>query len=287
MSASPAWLFVCFAAFAIVAMSNGVNVTDGLDGLAGGTLIFAFVGYLIIAALQTTAPTQPNLAALCALIVGALLGFLWFNVHPAQIFMGDCRIAVARCDAGRDRADHRPDPAAAAHRDRVRGRGRLRPAPDRVLQAHRRQADLPDGAAPPPFRAVGLARGEDHDALLDRRRPLGDGRRGVLPRDAAGPTCRREMAAGRPMPDRRADRPGTASTSTPSRVAPVTVLGLARSGDRAAAGSSPTGAPSSPSTTHGSADQLADALASLDGRAGPPAARPGSRSRGRARRRRR
>ena len=70
-----------------MATSNGVNITDGLDGLAGGTLIFAFVAYLIIALLN--APTQPNLAILCALIIGALLGFLWFNVHPAQIFMGD------------------------------------------------------------------------------------------------------------------------------------------------------------------------------------------------------
>jgi phospho-N-acetylmuramoyl-pentapeptide-transferase len=82
------WFLILLAAFAIIATSNGVNITDGLDGLAGGTLIFAFVGYMIIAALQTDHP-QPNLAALCALIIGALLGFLWFNVHPAQIFMGD------------------------------------------------------------------------------------------------------------------------------------------------------------------------------------------------------
>jgi phospho-N-acetylmuramoyl-pentapeptide-transferase len=82
------WVYVLFAAFAIVAASNGVNITDGLDGLSGGTLIFAFVGYLIIAA-ANTAPTQPNLATLCALLIGALLGFLWFNAHPAQIIMGD------------------------------------------------------------------------------------------------------------------------------------------------------------------------------------------------------
>jgi len=81
------WLYIAFAAFAIIAASNGVNITDGLDGLAGGTLVFAFVAYLLIALLNT--PTQPNLATLCALIIGALLGFLWFNVHPAQIFMGD------------------------------------------------------------------------------------------------------------------------------------------------------------------------------------------------------
>jgi phospho-N-acetylmuramoyl-pentapeptide-transferase len=84
----PAWAYILFAAFAIVATSNGVNFTDGLDGLAGGTLIFAFGGYMVIAA--AAAPlAQPNLATLCALIIGALLGFLWFNAHPAQIFMGD------------------------------------------------------------------------------------------------------------------------------------------------------------------------------------------------------
>jgi phospho-N-acetylmuramoyl-pentapeptide-transferase len=77
--------YVAFAAFAIVATTNGVNITDGLDGLAGGTLIFSFVSYMIIALLTG----QPNLAILCALLIGGLLGFLWFNVHPAQVFMGD------------------------------------------------------------------------------------------------------------------------------------------------------------------------------------------------------
>jgi phospho-N-acetylmuramoyl-pentapeptide-transferase len=81
------WVYIAFAAFAIVAMSNGVNLTDGLDGLAGGTLVFSFVAFLIIALLNS--PAQPNLALLCALLIGALLGFLWFNAHPAQIFMGD------------------------------------------------------------------------------------------------------------------------------------------------------------------------------------------------------
>jgi len=78
-------LFILIAAFAIVATSNAVNITDGLDGLAGGTLIFAFIGYMVIAFTFG----QPNLAEVCALIIGALLAFLWFNVHPAQIFMGD------------------------------------------------------------------------------------------------------------------------------------------------------------------------------------------------------
>jgi phospho-N-acetylmuramoyl-pentapeptide-transferase len=81
------WVYVAFGTFAIVAAANGVNITDGLDGLSGGTVAIAFVAYMIIALLNT--PAQPNLALLCALIIGALLGFLWFNVHPAQIFIGD------------------------------------------------------------------------------------------------------------------------------------------------------------------------------------------------------
>ena len=80
-------LYIAFAAFAIIAAANGVNITDGLDGLAGGTLVFAFVAFVFVSLLNI--PTQPNLALLSALIVGALLGFLWFNVHPAQVFMGD------------------------------------------------------------------------------------------------------------------------------------------------------------------------------------------------------
>ena len=81
------WVYVAFAAFAIIAAANGVNITDGLDGLAGGTLAFAFIAFVFVALLNE--PTQPRLAVLCALVVGGLLGFLWFNVHPAQVIMGD------------------------------------------------------------------------------------------------------------------------------------------------------------------------------------------------------
>jgi phospho-N-acetylmuramoyl-pentapeptide-transferase len=80
-------LYIAFAAFAIVASSNSVNITDGLDGLAGGTLIVSFVAFMVIGLLNV--PIQPNIALVCALLIGGLLGFLWFNVHPAQIIMGD------------------------------------------------------------------------------------------------------------------------------------------------------------------------------------------------------
>jgi phospho-N-acetylmuramoyl-pentapeptide-transferase len=79
------WIYVPIAAFIIVAESNAVNFTDGLDGLAGliaATAIAAFGG---IALMQE----QVYLARFCFILVGALFGFLWFNVHPAELIMGD------------------------------------------------------------------------------------------------------------------------------------------------------------------------------------------------------
>ncbi|MBM4435582.1 MAG: phospho-N-acetylmuramoyl-pentapeptide-transferase [Chloroflexi bacterium] len=77
--------FVALAAFAIVSTSNGVNLTDGLDGLAGGTVVFAFLSFAFIA----IARGFPWLAVFCAAVVGGVLAFLWFNVHPAEVIMGD------------------------------------------------------------------------------------------------------------------------------------------------------------------------------------------------------
>ncbi|TMB74984.1 MAG: phospho-N-acetylmuramoyl-pentapeptide-transferase, partial [Chloroflexi bacterium] len=71
--------------FSIVAMSNAVNLTDGMDGLAGGLAVFAFLSIAFIAA----AREFPWLVVLSASLVGALLAYLWFNVHPAEVIMGD------------------------------------------------------------------------------------------------------------------------------------------------------------------------------------------------------
>lgn len=76
--------WVPIAAFVIISMANGVNLTDGLDGLAALVSLVIFVGYGVIAYLQG----QVFLTMLCMVMAGALAGFLWFNVHPAQIFMG-------------------------------------------------------------------------------------------------------------------------------------------------------------------------------------------------------
>lgn len=77
--------FIPIAIFVIVGFSNAVNLTDGLDSLAGSTAAVAFASYGVIAFLQK----QSYLAAFCFTIVGALMAFLWFNAHPAELFMGD------------------------------------------------------------------------------------------------------------------------------------------------------------------------------------------------------
>ena len=79
------WWYIPVAAFIIVSESNAINFTDGLDGLAGLISATAFAAFGGIALLQG----QIFLARFCFTVVGALFGFLWFNVHPAELFMGD------------------------------------------------------------------------------------------------------------------------------------------------------------------------------------------------------
>ncbi len=78
-------LYIPIAMFAIVGTSNAVNLTDGLDGLAGIITASAFAAYGVIAQLQG----QVYLVQFCFVMVGACFAFLWFNAHPAQLFMGD------------------------------------------------------------------------------------------------------------------------------------------------------------------------------------------------------
>jgi phospho-N-acetylmuramoyl-pentapeptide-transferase len=94
------WFYVPFAAFVLVAWSNAVNLTDGLDGLAISTFAVAataltalayvtghavFAGYLLLVHFEQAG----ELTIFCGALVGASLGFLWYNAHPAEIFMGD------------------------------------------------------------------------------------------------------------------------------------------------------------------------------------------------------
>lgn len=77
--------YLPIAVFIIVGSTNAVNLTDGLDGLAGGTVAIAFTAYGVIAYLQG----QVYLVNFCFTVVGATLAFLWYNAHPAMLFMGD------------------------------------------------------------------------------------------------------------------------------------------------------------------------------------------------------
>lgn len=82
---SVGWLIVPVFAFAVVATGNAVNISDGLDGLAGGLLVLSFATFGTIALLQGNS----LLAGFCYTVVGALLSYLWFNIYPARFFMGD------------------------------------------------------------------------------------------------------------------------------------------------------------------------------------------------------
>ena len=95
-----AWLGAFVTMCAIVGSSNAVNITDGLDGLAIGCvlvvtavfLVFTYIAGNAVIARYLFAPHVPGageLAVFCAAMIGACLGFLWFNCHPAQVFMGD------------------------------------------------------------------------------------------------------------------------------------------------------------------------------------------------------
>jgi phospho-N-acetylmuramoyl-pentapeptide-transferase len=79
------WVYILIFIIVIVSTAHSVNLTDGLDGLAGGALLTSFASYAIIAFTMG----KYDLAVFCGVIVGALLAFLWFNIMPARFYMGD------------------------------------------------------------------------------------------------------------------------------------------------------------------------------------------------------
>ena len=83
------WFYGIFLLFMLVASSNAVNITDGLDGLAGGLSMIAFLTFALISANSPAIEGTGDIAVFCFVLVGALLGFLAFNSRPAKVFMGD------------------------------------------------------------------------------------------------------------------------------------------------------------------------------------------------------
>jgi phospho-N-acetylmuramoyl-pentapeptide-transferase len=100
LAASLEWIYVLFTTFILVGVSNAVNLTDGVDGLAAGLSAIAFATLAVFAYVIGRVDTSRylgvfylvnagELTVFCAAMVGALIGFLWYNAYPAQVFMGD------------------------------------------------------------------------------------------------------------------------------------------------------------------------------------------------------
>jgi phospho-N-acetylmuramoyl-pentapeptide-transferase len=94
------WFYIPFVMFVIVSASNAVNLADGLDGLAAGLMTIALGSYAVLCYVSghirlaqylniMFIPTGGEMTVFCLALVGACLGFMWFNAHPAQVFMGD------------------------------------------------------------------------------------------------------------------------------------------------------------------------------------------------------
>ena len=229
----PIWLYVPFAMVLIVGTGNSVNLTDGLDGLAIGPVIIAAATFLILAygsgtvlaydvldasgelvrhtfdvATYLKIPRLPGLqelAIFCAAIIGAGLGFLWYNAAPALIFMGDVGSLALGRGVGDDGRGDQTRAALCPDLRPLPRRGAERHHPDRELQAHG-QARGSHGPDPPPLREERLAGDTDRRPVLGHRIPAGAGGAGfpkdsiafTLPQHAAGggfplrktPTCR-------------------------------------------------------------------------------------------------
>ena len=83
------WFYGLFILFMLVASSNAVNLTDGLDGLAGGLSLIVFLTFALISANAPAIEGTSDISVFCFVLVGCLLGFLAFNSRPAKVFMGD------------------------------------------------------------------------------------------------------------------------------------------------------------------------------------------------------
>jgi preprotein translocase subunit SecG len=154
--------YIPIAVAVLVGTTSAVAVTDGLDALAGGTAALAFGAYGVIAFLQE----QTFLATFSFTVVGATLGFLWYNAHPARVIMGDTGAmalgaslaVVALCD--------RSLAAPARGGCHLCHGGRVSRHPSRLFPAHRRPACLPYGPSPPPLRVAGVVGAAGGDQIL-------------------------------------------------------------------------------------------------------------------------
>ena len=171
----------------IAGTSNAVNLTDGLDGLATGASVMVFGAYTLVNIWQNNqwcgqeditygkcyeVRDPLDLAIVCAAITGACFGFLWWNASPAKIFMGDTgSLSLGGALAGLAILTRTEFLLVILGGLFVTQTAVGDPA-GRLLQSHRWQAHVPDGAAAPPLRAEGLGRDHRRDPVLDHHRTL-------------------------------------------------------------------------------------------------------------------
>ena len=120
------WLYFPFLFLVIAGTANGVNLTDGLDGLAAGTCAISILTFLAIAAISwirsgpvgDRSDNYLDVAIFAAALIGGVIGFLWFNAFPAEVFMGDTGSMALGGAIARPRRDDADRGAARLHRRR-------------------------------------------------------------------------------------------------------------------------------------------------------------------------
>ena len=170
--------FVLFLVLVIVGCSNAVNLTDGLDGLAIGCVLVSATALTVLTYLSSNAkfadyldlqkiPDAGELVIFCGSLAGASLGFLWYNAHPAEMFMGDVGSLALGGAIGTVAVIIKQEILLLSIGGVFVLEALSRDHSGRLVQADR-QARLPHGAAASSFRAAGMERIENHRALLDR-----------------------------------------------------------------------------------------------------------------------
>ena len=157
-------LFPVFIYLVVAGTSSAVNLTDGLDGLAAGCAAIVLLAYIGITFITFG---DSDLTLLSSCLVGACIGFLWFNSFPASIFMGDTgALGIGGAIAGL--AVMTDTEVLLILLGGIFVIEALSVLIQVVLVPDAAQAGVPDGADPPPLRAAGLVGDQDHPALLDR-----------------------------------------------------------------------------------------------------------------------
>ena len=208
----PLWVYLPFAVIVVVWTSNAVNLTDGLDGLAIGPVMINAGTYLVwaylagatfgiahvVAALRGRHATSTSrssrasgeLSIYCGAMVGAGIGFLWYNTYPAQVFMGDVGSLALGGGLGMCAVFTKNELLSV-----ILGGVFFLEAVSVIvqvaqLQAHRQAPDLPHGAHPPPLRKEGVGRAQDHRPVLDHLHSPGTRQPFELEVAVSGPALR-------------------------------------------------------------------------------------------------